>query len=80
MKYLKHKNMRDVCFRILEMKTKLPWQNQKVRGCWVNIAMGEPFLIGNSRGYAIETIELKDPENWKEYHDARSAKTVNEPS
>ena len=70
MKFIKHKNMTDVCFLIHD---KLP--NNQVRGVWVNIAMGEPFLIGDWRGLAIETITIKDPENWSSYNDARAAQT-----
>ncbi len=75
MKFIKHKNMKDVCFQVYEEATRLPWQSQKVRGCWINIALGEPFVIGDNRGPAIETITIKDPENWTTYADPRAAKT-----
>lgn len=59
--------MKDVCFQVYETQRDLFRRWEEVRGCWWNIAMGEPFPIGNAAGLAIETIKIKDPENWSTY-------------
>lgn len=58
--------MRDVCFQVYEQVGE-----SSVRGCWINIALGEPFPIGSGTQYAIETIEIKDPENWRSSNTAK---------
>lgn len=70
MRYIKHKNMKDVCFEVYRKVGR-----DKVHGCWINIALGEPFPIGDRRGLATETITIKDPNEWEIFSDARAAKT-----
>lgn len=61
MKFIKHKNMKDVCFQVYETQRELFNRWETVKGQWWNIALGDPFPI------VPETIVIKDPENWENY-------------
>lgn len=75
MKFIKHKNMTDVVFQVHETQKDLFRRWEEVRGLWWNIALGEEaFPMGSGNRLAIETITIKDPENWEEFNDVRSAK------
>lgn len=66
--------MRDVCFQVYERTGK-----NKARGCWINIALGEPFIIGDHRGPAIEEIVIKDFTEWRRSDNPRTFKTSAQP-
>jgi hypothetical protein len=70
-KFIKHKNMRDVCAQVIEEQASGDVLNFKV--CWIN-RLGtydnpEPFPMGTARGLAIEEISITREEfaaDWEE--------------
>lgn len=74
MNVIKGPNMRDVCFEVHEVNQED--DNYLIKGMWWNIAMGEPFPIGNSRGLIVETIKIKKSEfhKWSDHANPRAAK------
>ena len=61
--FIKHKNMRDVCFEIFEARGLNTFS-----GIWWNLACGRPFPIITAR----EVIKIKDPDNWETGKNAES--------
>lgn len=70
MRFLKHMKMKDVCVEVLEHL-----DNNQLRIRWWNLAMGEPFMIGDRRGPAEDVITIKYPQEWTASDNPGSLKT-----
>ena len=58
-RFIKHRNMKDVCFQVFGTHYDL------YSGRWWNIANGEPFPLKE------ETIKIRDIENWDTKYDPK---------
>lgn len=55
--FVKHRRMKDVCLSVVE-KDHVNG-HIRLKGVWINIANGEPFIIPNNKGAAaMEVFEI----------------------
>ena len=64
MKFIKHKNNRDVCAQIIDRQFNFVTKTHRFKICWINL-LGtyddpNPFPIGSSSRLAIETVEIPE--------------------
>lgn len=54
--FVKHRKMRDVCLSVVEKNHEDGFV--VIKGVWINSAMGDPFVMGNRKGPAVETFRI----------------------